>query len=920
MNSQPLGVWRRILHLGADQPVASTLLIMIVSVAASFGLTRLTVDAGFEMLMVKDVSARQAYLQVTREFGSDNRTFLYLRDEQLWSSAKLQALETLHDELRQLPFIERIDDLFSTPAIRGVDGQLNAQPVLTHAPTDDLGVENARTTALENSVIARNLVSPDGKSLAIGLSIRESAQGASGALLHDTLEKVVARARKELPSLVQVGPQRIQSETRRGIAHDLMLLGPISAVVLAIVAFGLSRNIFAVVITLATSSISLLWTFGVMGLLGIPLTILSAMLSPLVVAMSSLRIARLVPAPAAVHRPGSSMSTAANEEGALDYVHQNFCGSTLITALTLVLGFACQAFSGVSVVNNFAWAAVCAVVANVLSSALLLPLLNRVLGKRLGRVRNDMSSRILPGLAAHAAGLVRNRWVLVGLTLATLAGMVAVLMAPNLRIAHDPLTFFPKSSALAQAAERMHEELAGINMLYITLDANSEGAFRDPANLQRLADIQAFIAKQEIFDYSLSLADIVSQANREAAGGRQETYQVPPTRKLVSQYLLLHRPQDIEPYVSHDFRRANIVVRHNVQDSATLNHHIRELHSAIAHYAGPSMTTAIAGYDILIDAATDQLLKRGVATIAATLAFVLLAMSLMFTSAKGGAIAMLLSTIPLLMMLGIMRILEIPLGMATITLAVISIAMTSQGIGRLFSRYSELCRNAALHDDAAIEALKQEVGPMLAISLGLFSGFSALLLSDFEPVRQFGALACTALLLSGLVNILIAPVALSHIRLIGLYEILAMSMEREALENCPLFSGLSNYQIRKTILISELSEYHDGECLIAQGTVGRNMYVVVSGQVEAVRRGEGGDQRLAILNPGDVFGEIGFVHETYRTADVLAMGDVSVLRFDHNRLKKDLLLFPHIMAKLNFNISGILGKRLAEFVEASQSQ
>ena len=78
-------------------------------------------------------------------------------------------------------------------------------------------------------------------------------------------------------------------------------------------------------------------------------------------------------------------------------------------------------------------------------------------------------------------------------------------------------------------------------------------------------------------------------------------------------------------------------------------------------------------------------------------------------------------------------------------------------------------------------------------------------------------------------------------------------------------------------------------------------------------------RRLALLGPGEVFGEIGFVHETYRTADVRALGAVSVLLFDHDRLKRDLVFFPHVMAKLNFNISGILGKRLAELVEEQQS-
>ena len=111
-------------------------------------------------------------------------------------------------------------------------------------------------------------------------------------------------------------------------------------------------------------------------------------------------------------------------------------------------------------------------------------------------------------------------------------------------------------------------------------------------------------------------------------------------------------------------------------------------------------------------------------------------------------------------------------------------------------------------------------------------------------------------------------------------------------------------------------EFQDGDYLIEQGTRGRSMYLVVSGQLEVLRRDDAGGRRHAVLGPGDVFGEIGFVNSTFRTAGVRAMGPVSVLRFDYARLENDLMFFPHIMAKLNFNISGILGKRLAEMVEA----
>ncbi len=60
-----------------------------------------------------------------------------------------------------------------------------------------------------------------------------------------------------------------------------------------------------------------------------------------------------------------------------------------------------------------------------------------------------------------------------------------------------------------------------------------------------------------------------------------------------------------------------------------------------------------------------------------------------------------------------------------------------------------------------------------------------------------------------------------------------------------------------------------------------------------------------------------------RTSDyaaaVRAVTPVSALRFDYERMRKDLKFFPNIVAKLHFNISYILGQRLADMVEKSKS-
>ncbi len=914
---EPLSLLQRFFRMGADNPMPSLAFIVAISLLALLGLPRITMETGFERLVPRDDADRQAYLRVSREFGSDHRTFVYVRDPQLWSVAKLQALERLHEELRRLAFVERIDDLFTLRTVRSVDGQLTARALLATTPGDAQGAVRARREALEDPIALRNIVSADGNAIAIAISIRERAEGASEKEVHESLERVLAPARAQFATLAEIGPPRIDAEIRQGLIHDLRVLVPASALLLALTVFAFFRSVFAAAMPLIVTSISLLWTFGMMGWMGIPVSILTAMLPSLVVVIGATEIMRMISG----YYTGLQQ---ARDEGvperarATDFMLRGLGAPAVLTVLTTALGFASNGIGGIAIIRDFGQTTAFAILSNGLITVLLVPMLYASFGPRSGSLPAFARAGGFGAIAGRAFGLMRHRLALWALALAAVLCVLFVQQASSLYVTNEPLTFFRPERPLVREAQRMQQDLAGVKIFYIALQSNADGAFRDPANLQRLAEIQGFIAKQKIFDRSLSLADVVSQANQQAGGGRPDAYRIPPTRTMVARFLLLHPQRDLEPYVSHDFRRANIVVRHNVRDSSTLNHHIRELREVVGHYAGPDMVTAVVGENLMINAAADRLLEGQAAALAGLLTVVFVVMSLMLTTVKGGIIAHVPSVVPILMILGVMRILEIPLNAGTVMVGVIAIGIAIDGTIHLFSRYSELCRSTSNYDEAVIETVKDEAAPVIAVSLALALGFGVLLLSDFTLIAQFGALAAATMLFSIFANLLITPLVMSRIRLVGLYEILAMSKQRAALEHSALFQGMTGYQIRKTILISELREHADGDRLIEQGTVGSSMYLVVSGQLDVIRRDSGGERLIATLGPGDVFGEIGFVHATHRTADVRARGPVSVLRFDHERLEKDLVFFPHIMAKLNFNISGILGKRLAELVEARQ--
>ena len=138
----------------------------------------------------------------------------------------------------------------------------------------------------------------------------------------------------------------------------------------------------------------------------------------------------------------------------------------------------------------------------------------------------------------------------------------------------------------SRTANKLQRDLAGVKVFFVVLEAEQDRAFTHPDNLRKLERLQEFIRSQKIFDSSISIADHLKLVNREFHGGDPEQYVVPRNRHLVTQFLLFFHRRDIQGYLSNDSRRANILVRHNVSDSRTLNPHINELRGSCRAYSG----------------------------------------------------------------------------------------------------------------------------------------------------------------------------------------------------------------------------------------------------------------------------------------------------------------------------------------------
>jgi hypothetical protein len=120
------------------------------------------------------------------------------------------------------------------------------------------------------------------------------------------------------------------------------------------------------------------------------------------------------------------------------------------------------------------------------------------------------------------------------------------------------------------------------------------------------------------------------------------------------------------------------------------------------------------------------------------------------------------------------------------------------------------------------------------------------------------------------------------------------------------FDGLDAEQAQRVLGKSNILACNAGDHVLKKGGVARNMFVVLEGNLE-VRDGE---TLVRILSPGDVFGEMAFLLEQPRTADVFAATDSRIVSLSEGTLRKLIASEAEVAAGLLLNVSKMLCRRI----------
>jgi hypothetical protein len=699
-----------------------------------------------------------------------------------------------------------------------------------------------------------------------------------------------------------VGGPPSENWLRRQLLRDQAVLLPLSLAVLLALLFACLRNLTWAVFPVLNAVIAVCWTGGAMAWLGLPVTPLNYMLPALVLVIGATYDVHVI------HEFRNRRSDGATPRQAVEQTARQLSLTLLLTSGTTILGFASTAISPVPVLRDFGAVAMIALSARLVVSLLFLPVCFRYAGSLLRSGEDQAMGRWSDRLINL---LDRTLYRRTGLVLASIVVLclVAVLCATRIVVNNSFRAFFRKDSPVSSQHDRLTARLPGLQILNLTLHA-APGTFAEPRALGEVDRIARFLRQQPGVDSVLSIADIVMHINSQVQGDVPGQPSLPASATAVRQLLFFSHPAEYNRLLTPDHASVNLVIRCHLDHSRDLVALADGIRAAMdAHQFGPQVYN-LTGRSLLFAMGADAISWAQISSLGGMLASLFVIVWILFLSWRCGVLVVIANMVPVLAVFGVMGLAGIALNVGTCMVAAITLGIAVDDTLHLLVRFNREARRLKDERQGMRSAMRQELFPIMAISIALGAGFAVLGFSSFQPVREFGLLSAAVMLVALVTELVITPVLFSRTRVVTLWDIIGLDLRSALLSRSPFFDGLTSWQARKVILISDIEVHHPGSFVVREGDVGARMYVVLDGNLD-VEVGNGEHRKvIASFGMGDVFGEMAFVSHQPRTANVVARTEARLMGLDYRSVQTLRRFSPYLVSQVLLNISRIIAGRL----------
>ena len=916
------GVYRAILRA----PLLVVAVVAAITIVLAIGALRLRVDSSVETLLPKGDPGKRFYDEIVSRFGNDEIDIIGVVADDVLAPETLEKIRVLTKRSAEIPGVAGVISL--TNVRDPVADVLNPPLLIPEIPKTAAEREALRAHIKDNPLFSGNLIAPDSRGAAVNVFLDATVDEASARRIDVALEQLI-------DEVVGGGPERM---FLTGISHikvnalalmrrDLATLTPASLALVVAVLFFSFRTRRGVVLPLLCVVVGVVWTMGIMGWLGEPISLGTLVLPTLLIVIGSSYATHVVA------RYYLELETPTVPGQPVYGAIQQAALPVFVSGITTVIGFSALMLNPIQAVRSLGLYAVVGITLLFLLAMTLIPAMIELMPERRYRRDSGVGSGESGRLGAILARLSQFdiAWRRVIFAVAAIAVAASLLALPRIEADTNFLSYFPPESPVRMAHETINEHVAGALPFYVVVGDQKPGSMITMDALRNLRGLQRFIDEipgvtrsvsivdyLDLFDKGLrSSGDVVLDAEgRPVAPDQLKSFWDDPSRLDEVLLFVKQNPQAFRSVITPDFGQVNVVVRTRFERSTEIASAIDRIRGWADEHMPRDVPVVPTGNIILLNGTTDDVVWGQVKSVTVALVVIFLVMSVLFLSAKVGFIAMLPNIVPVVLFFGVLGWSGIMLNIGTSIIAAIALGIAVDNTIHYMVRFNRELQVTYDEKLSLATALRTVGRPIVYTSVALTLGFLVMRLSDFVPVRDFGVLIAATMMGALATNVILLPALLAETRIVTLWDLIFVKLGKDPHKTIPLFHGLRRAQARIAVLLGTLRSLGAGAVAVRQGDVGNEMYVIISGRADVVVTGPDGRRHVVRqLERGDVFGEMGLVRQQQRTADIVATADLELLAVDERFMKRLQRRYPRIAAAVFLNLTRILSDRLENTTE-----
>ena len=706
--------------------------------------------------------------EIRSTFGDDRIVVVALTTSDVFTTRFLEKLDRLTTRLTAIRGVSDAQSLSNIKTItRTGDGVTIGRLIPLSLLSDRSDgaaslLRNLKESVTADPLYVKHLISSDGRTTAISVFIESLTEEDTQRLAKEI--EAVAKEEAGEDELMLAGVPIMDTRAIESMVRDMLVCSPVAALLCFVVFLGAFRSFWGAFLPMAALGIGIVWTIGLMVLLGYSITFATLSMPTVLMAVGSSYLFHILNQ----YRISMSQESARASSGerrrswieGLKFIFP----ALLISGTTTMAGFGSLASSSVPTVRDMGMFQAIGVLFMLLMSLAFVPAMLALMSRDslgLDDAKGDYATWLNGSLRGiTAAVLFRWRAVLLVSTMITILVGAGVIW---LRVNTDYLKIFPESSETVQDALKLHERLAGAATIQVIVRGDA-GAVARPDFLRGVASLEKFALEQHGVDAAISIADIVKRLNKVLYGREGQADELPEDPgKLQSMFDdYLSEDPTLSKWVSPDRASAVVVLRTDLFGSNELRGLTEKIIAWSRDNLPPGASARATGTFVLLNDASDAIATSQSSSLVIALVSVYLMMVLLFRSWATGFLALLPNLLPIACYFGILGWLGITLDITTSLVASAALGLAVDNAVHMIRRYRQCKseRSSGSPEDegwAMWNTMLRTGKPMILSNLMLVAAFLIFVLSSFVPVQVAGLMWAVTILATLLADLIFLP-------------------------------------------------------------------------------------------------------------------------------------------------------------------